>query len=98
MRLFDLMEEFINPPDLLIYLDASVPTLVEQIQKRGRPYENSIRLDYLKRLNNRYQDWVKGYDKGQLLIIDVDNNNFAENAEDLGKIISTIDGELNGLF
>ena len=98
MRLFDLMEEFINPPDLLIYLDASVPTLVEQIQKRGRPYENSIRLDYLKRLNNRYQDWVKGYDKGQLLIIDVDNNNFAENAEDLGKIISKIDGELNGLF
>jgi deoxyadenosine/deoxycytidine kinase len=82
----------------LIYLDASVPTLVEQILKRGRPYENSIRLDYLKRLNNRYQDWVKGYDKGQLLIIDVDNNNFAENAEDLGKIISKIDGELNGLF
>ena len=82
----------------MIYLDASVPTLVEQIQKRGRPYENSIRLDYLKRLNNRYQDWVKGYDKGQLLIIDVDNNNFAENAEDLGKIISKIDGELNGLF
>ncbi len=98
MRLFDLMEEFISPPDLLIYLDASVPTLVEQIQKRGRPYENSIRLDYLKRLNNRYQDWVKGYEKGQLLIIDVDSNNFAENAEDLGKIISKIDGELNGLF
>ena len=84
--------------DLLIYLNASVPTLVEQIQKRGRPYEDSIRLDYLKRLNNRYQDWVKGYNKGKLLIIDVDNNNFAENAEDLGKIISKIDAELNGLF
>jgi deoxyadenosine/deoxycytidine kinase len=79
-------------------LNASVPTLVEQIQKRGRPYEDSIRLDYLKRLNNRYQDWVKGYNKGKLLIIDVDNNNFAENAEDLGKIISKIDAELNGLF
>jgi deoxyadenosine/deoxycytidine kinase len=98
MRLFDLMEEFINPPDLLIYLNASVSTLVDQIQKRGRPYENSIRLDYLKRLNIRYEDWVKGYDKGKILIIDVDNNNFAENAEDLGKIISKIDAELNGLF
>jgi deoxyadenosine/deoxycytidine kinase len=93
-----LMEEFINPPDLLIYLSASVPTLVEQIQKRGRPYENSIRLDYLQRLNERYQDWIKGYDKGKLLIIDVDNNHFPENPEDLGAIISRIDAELNGLF
>ena len=98
MRLFDLMEEFISPPDLLNYLNASVSTLVEQIQKRGRPYENSIRLDYLQRLNERYQEWVKGYDKGKLLIIDVDNNRFPENPEDLGNIISRIDGELNGLF
>ena len=98
MRLFDLMEEFISPPDLLIYLNASVPTLVEQIQKRGRPYENSIRLDYLQRLNERYQEWVKGYDKGKLLIIDVDNNRFPENPEDLGNIISRIDAELHGLF
>ena len=98
MRLFDLMEEFISPPDLLIYLNASVPTLVEQIQKRGRPYENSIRLDYLQRLNERYQEWIKGYDKGKLLIIDVDNNRFPENPEDLGNIISRIDAELHGLF
>jgi len=98
MRLFDLMEEFISPPDLLIYLNASVPTLVEQIQKRGRPYENSIRLDYLQRLNERYQDWIKGYDKGKLLIIDVDNNRFPENPEDFGNIISRIDAELHGLF
>ena len=98
MRLFDLMEEFISPPALLIYLNASVPTLVEQIQKRGRPYENSIRLDYLQRLNERYQEWIKGYDKGKLLIIDVDNNRFPENPEDLGSIISRIDAELHGLF
>ncbi len=98
MRLFDLREEFISPPDLLIYLNASVPTLVEQIQKRGRPYENSIRLDYLQRLNERYQEWIKGYDKGKLLIIDVDNNRFPENPEDLGNIISRIDAELHGLF
>ena len=98
MRLFDLMEEFISPPDLLIYLNASVPTLVEQIQKRGRPYENSIRLDYLQRLNERYQEWIKCYDKGKLLIIDVDNNRFPENPEDLGNIISRIDAELHGLF
>jgi len=98
MRLFDLMEEFISPPDLLIYLNASVPTLVEQIQKRGRPYENSIRLDYLQRLNERYQEWIKGYDKGKLLIIDVDNNRFPENPEDFGNIISRIDAELHGLF
>ncbi|HAB30951.1 MAG TPA: deoxynucleoside kinase, partial [Cryomorphaceae bacterium] len=98
MRLFDLMEEFISPPDLLIYLNASVPTLVEQIQKRGRPYENSIRLDYLQRLNERYQEWIKCYDKGKLLIFDVDNNRFPENPEDLGNIISRIDAELHGLF
>ena len=98
MRLFDLMEEFISPPDLLIYLNASVSTLVDQIQKRGRPYENSIRLDYLQRLNERYQEWIKGYDKGKLLIIDVDNNRFPENPEDLGSIISRIDAELHGLF
>ena len=98
MRLFDLMEEFISPPYLLIYLNASVPTLVEQIQKRGRPYENSIRLDYLQRLNERYQEWIKGYDKGKLLIIDVDNNRFPENPEYLGNIISRIDAELHGLF
>ena len=96
--LFNLIENFVSPPDLLIYLRATVPTLVNQIQKRGRAYEESIRLDYLKRLNERYEAWISTYDKGKLLIIDVDNNNFHEDAEDLGKIISSIDAEINGLF
>jgi deoxyadenosine/deoxycytidine kinase len=72
--------------------------LVNQIQQRGRDYEESIRLDYLKRLNERYEAWISTYDKGKLLIIDVDNNRFPENQEDLGKIINSIDGEINGLF
>jgi len=96
--LFKLQETFIKPPDVLIYLRASVPTLVNQIQKRGRDYEESIRLDYLKRLNERYEAWISTYDQGKLLVIDVDANNFSENAEDLGKIIQLIDGEVNGLF
>ncbi|PKP51772.1 MAG: deoxynucleoside kinase [Bacteroidetes bacterium HGW-Bacteroidetes-12] len=96
--LFKLQETFITPPDLLIYLRASVPTLVNQIQKRGRDYEESIRLDYLKRLNERYEAWVSTYDQGKILIIDVDSNNFSEKAEDLGKIIQNVDAELHGLF
>lgn len=96
--LFKLQETFITPPDLLIYLRASVPTLVTQIQKRGRDYEESIRLDYLKRLNERYEAWISTYDQGKILIIDVDNNNFSEKAEDLGKIIQNVDAELHGLF
>jgi deoxyadenosine/deoxycytidine kinase len=96
--LFNLLESFISAPDLLIYLRASVPSLVNQIQKRGRDYEESIRLDYLKRLNERYEAWVSTYDKGKLLIVDVDENAFHENQEDLGKIISSIDAEINGLF
>jgi deoxyadenosine/deoxycytidine kinase len=96
--LFNLMDSFISSPDLLIYLRASVPTLVNQIQKRGRDYEESIRIDYLKRLNERYEAWISTYDKGKLLIVDVDNNNFNENDEDLGKIILGIDSEINGLF
>lgn len=96
--LFKLQESFITPPDLLIYLRASVPTLVSQIQKRGRDYEESIRLDYLKRLNERYEAWISTYDQGKLLIIDVDNNNFSEKAEDLGTIINSIDAKLHGLF
>lgn len=96
--LFTLMDSFVQPPDLLIYLRASVPTLVKQIQKRGREYEEGIRLDYLKRLNERYEAWISTYDKGKLLIIDVDENNFSESAEDLGLIINKIDGELYGLF
>lgn len=96
--LFNSMEQFIQPPDLMIYLRASVPALVNNIQKRGRDYEEAIRLDYLKRLNERYEAWISTYDKGKLLIIDVDNNSFHENAEDLGKIINSIEGEINGLF
>lgn len=97
-ELFDVMDEFITPPDLLIYLRASVPTLVNNIQKRGREYEEAIRLDYLTRLNERYEAWISTYTKGKLLIIDLDNNRFHEKAEDLGQIISGIDGQLNGLF
>jgi deoxyadenosine/deoxycytidine kinase len=97
-ELFNLMDRFISPPDLLIYLRASVPTLVNQIQKRGRDYEETIRLDYLKKLNERYETWINGYDKGKLLITDVDNNNFQDKQEDLGSIISKIDAEINGLF
>lgn len=96
--LFTLMDRFVEPPDLLIYLRASVPRLVSQIQARGREYEEAIRLDYLKRLNERYEAWISTYDKGKLLIIDVDNNAFIDNQEDLGEIIRKIDAELHGLF
>ncbi len=96
--LFELMDEFITPPDLLIYLRATVPALVENIQKRGREYEEAIRLDYLNRLNERYEAWISTYNKGKLLIVDVDTNKFHEKAEDLGKIISGIDSQLHGLF
>ncbi|MBL4653464.1 MAG: deoxynucleoside kinase [Flavobacteriales bacterium] len=96
--LFTSMEQSIESPDLLIYLRASEPQLVNMIQQRGRPYEEAIRLDYLKCLNERYEAWVSTYDKGRLLVIDVDENNFKENAEDLGKIINKIDAELHGLF
>jgi len=96
--LFNLMDTFVLPPDLLIYLRASVPTLVNHIQLRGRDYEESIRLDYLKRLNERYEAWISTYDKGKLLIIDIDNNRFPDDKEDLGKIINSIDAEINGLF
>ena len=92
------MDGFITPPDLLIYLKASTPVLVNQIQQRGREYENSIRIDYLQKLNNRYEKWIEEYDKGKLLIIDVDNNSFHNDAEDLGAIINSIDAEIHGLF
>ena len=98
IALFNSMMVFVAPPDLMIYLRASVPTLVNQIQKRGREYEESIRLDYLKRLNERYEAWISTYEDGKLLILEVDDNNFSENAEDLGKIITKIDAEIHGLF
>ncbi|NRA93493.1 MAG: deoxynucleoside kinase, partial [Psychroserpens sp.] len=96
--LFELMESFVKGPDVLIYLRSSIPNLVAQIHKRGRDYENSISIDYLSRLNERYEAWITKYDKGNLLIIDVDNLDFVSNPEDLGGIINTIDAEINGLF
>lgn len=96
--LFNLMESVVEGPDLLIYLKSSIPNLVSQIHKRGREYESSISIDYLSKLNERYDNWIKGYKKGKLLIIDVDNLNFVDKPEDLGKIITKIDAELNGLF
>jgi deoxyadenosine/deoxycytidine kinase len=96
--LFALMSSFIQAPDLLIYLRASVPTLVNQIQKRGREYENAIRLDYLKGLNERYENWISEYTLGKLLIVEVDNLNIAENPEHLGNVIDRINAELHGLF
>lgn len=95
--LFELMTSFIKAPDLLIYLRASVPTLVRQIQKRNRDYEQSIRLDYLKALNKRYESWISSYDKGKLLIIESDNIEF-ENPDDLSIVIDKINASLNGLF
>ncbi|APY08828.1 deoxynucleoside kinase [Winogradskyella sp. J14-2] len=96
--LFELMESFVKGPDLLIYLRSSIPNLVAQIHKRGRDYENTISIDYLSRLNERYEAWITKYDKGNLLIIDVDNLDFVANPEDLGGIINKIDAEINGLF
>jgi deoxyadenosine/deoxycytidine kinase len=96
--LFELMESLVQGPDVLIYLRSSIPNLVAQIHKRGRDYENSISIDYLSRLNERYEAWVHGYNKGKLLIIDVDKLNFVDKPEDLGYVINTIDAEINGLF
>ncbi len=96
--LFELMSSFLQAPDVLIYLRATVPKLVEQIQKRGREYENSIRIDYLKRLNERYEAWISTYAEGKLLIVDVDNINFSENPEDLGMIIERVNSNIHGLF
>ncbi|RZJ56280.1 MAG: deoxynucleoside kinase, partial [Flavobacterium sp.] len=96
--LFELMEKFVGAPDLLIYLRSSIPNLVKQIHSRGRDYENSISIDYLSRLNERYEAWIHSYDKGKLLIIDVDKLDFVNNPEDLGQIINRINAEVNGLF
>ncbi|MCD4682039.1 MAG: deoxynucleoside kinase [Bacteroidales bacterium] len=98
ISLFELMSSFIQPPDLLIYLRASVPTLVNQIQKRGRDYEEAIRLDYLKSLNERYEAWIDKYKLGKLLIFEVDNIDVEEKPEDLAMIIEKVNAELHGLF
>ena len=96
--LFELMESLVQPPDLLIYLRSSIPNLVHQIHKRGREYENTISIDYLSRLNERYEAWAHGYEKGNLLVVDVDKLDFVDKPEDLGEIINKIDAEINGLF
>ena len=96
--LFDTVSSLIKAPDLTIYLRATIPTLVNQIQKRGREYEDNLRLDYLKRLNQYYNEWVEKYMAGDLLIIDVDEINFAENQEDLGEVINRVSAKLHGLF
>jgi deoxyadenosine/deoxycytidine kinase len=96
--LFELMNTFIQPPDLLIYLRAEVPTLVRQIAKRGREYESSIRIDYLTRLNERYEAWLSEYSIGKLLVMDVDDLDFVGNPADLELIIEKINAELYGLF
>ncbi len=96
-RLYETISSLIRPPDLLIYLKASVPTLVNQIQKRGREYEDNLRLDYLKRLNEFYDKWIGGY-QGRLLVIDVDQTNFAEEEEALAEVVQRVSAELFGLF
>jgi len=96
--LFQTMSTQIKAPDLLVYLRASIPTLVSHIQTRGREYEGSISIDYLKKLNQRYEQWIEHYTEGKLLIINSDEVDFQTNPEDLGTIISKVQAELHGLF
>jgi len=96
--LFNMLSSLIQPPDLVIYLRASVPTLVKQIQKRGRKYEDNIRLDYLKRLNERYEAWIETYKLGKMLIVDVDSYNFIDKQEDLSVVIDKVNASIHGLF
>lgn len=97
-ELFALMLSLVKAPDLLIYLRSSIPNLVSQIQKRGREYEASIRIDYLTGLNEKYENWINNYKDGKLLIVDVDKLKFEERTEDFSTILDMIDAELNGLF
>jgi deoxyadenosine/deoxycytidine kinase len=96
--IFDNITSFIKPPDLLIYLRASVPTLVNNIQRRGREYEAGIRLDYLSKLNEKYKNWIDNYTVGKLLVLDKDHLDFANKPEDLGFVIQSIEREIHGLF
>jgi len=95
---FENLKTLVKPPDLLIYLKASIPSLVDQIQKRGREYEENLRLDYLKRLNDFYNKWIDSYKDGPLLVIDIDKNKFPENKEDFAEVVRRIDAQLHGLF
>ncbi|MEZ4930082.1 MAG: deoxynucleoside kinase [Chitinophagales bacterium] len=96
--LYNTIISQIKAPDLLIYLKNSIPKLVDNIQKRGRDYEDNIRLDYLKRLNEFYESWIKDYKQGKVLIIDCDDLNFVENQEDITSIYNKVQAELYGLF
>ncbi len=98
LALFELMSSLFPPPDLLIYLKAGVPSLIRNIQKRNREYENTIRIDYISGLNDRYDRWAEEYDKGKMLVIEVDDLDFENKKEDLGLVISKIDAEIHGLF
>ncbi len=98
LSLFHSMIHHVEAPDLVVYLKADIPKLVKQIQKRGRDYEDAIRLDYLKNLNDHYTEWISGYDLGRLLIIDVNDMDYVANIEDFSEVVSRIDVELNGLF
>lgn len=98
LSLFETIASSIKSPDLIIYLKASIPTLVNQIQKRGRDYEDNLRLDYLKRLNDYYDTWASNYKDGKMLVIDVDNCNFVDSKEELGNVINRVLAELHGLF
>ncbi len=96
--LFNMLSSLIQPPDLVVYLRATVPALVRQIQKRGRKYEDNIRLDYLKRLNERYEAWIESYKLGKMLIVDVDTYNFIDKPEDLNVVIDKVNASIHGLF
>lgn len=96
--LFQIMMSTIRPPDLLIYLKASIPTLVDHIQIRGRDYEGNMSLDYLKKLNQRYDQWIKEFNKGPVIIVNTDELDFMNNQEHLGKVISDVNAQIHGLF
>lgn len=98
LSLFKTISSLIKPPDLLIYLKASIPTLVNQIQKRGREYEENLRLEYIRRLNEYYEEWTGRYKEGRMLVIDVDTCNFAEDRKELGEVVNRVRAELYGLF
>jgi len=98
LSLFNSMISMVNPPDLLLYLRADLPKLVQQIEKRNRDYENNIKIDYLKHLNEHYEEWIQSYDHGKLLIVDVNNLDYVNNPEDLSVIIEKINSKLFGFF
>ena len=98
LGLFESMVSMVNPPDLLLYLRADLPKLVQQIEKRNRDYENNIKIDYLKHLNEHYEEWIRGYQHGKLLIVDVNNLDYVNNQEDLSVVIEKINSTLFGLF